>query len=50
MPVYVYKCKKGHIIELIQQIKDKPLEVCPQCGEKADKQVPKGTSFQFKQP
>ena len=47
MPIYVYKCKKGHITELIQSVKDKPLETCPQCGEKVKKQVTK-TSFQFK--
>jgi putative FmdB family regulatory protein len=48
MPIYVYKCEKGHITELIQSVKDKPLEIC-HCGEKVKKQVTK-TSFQFKQP
>lgn len=47
MPIYVYKCEKGHITELIQSIKDKPLETCPHCGGKTIKQVPKGTNFTF---
>jgi len=47
MPIYVYKCDKNHITELVQKMGDKALEVCPQCGEKVKKQVPRGTSFKF---
>jgi len=47
MAIYQYKCELNHITELMQKIGEKPLEVCPQCGKKVKKIIPK-TSFQFK--
>jgi putative FmdB family regulatory protein len=32
MPIYEYKCEKGHEVEEMQSIKDAPLEKCPECG------------------
>jgi len=29
MPIYEYKCKKGHTFDKEQRITDKPLSVCP---------------------
>jgi putative FmdB family regulatory protein len=33
MPIYEYRCPKGHLFELFQRIDDPPPEVCEQCGE-----------------
>jgi putative FmdB family regulatory protein len=32
MPVYGYRCSRGHHFELQQRITDQPLTQCPECG------------------
>jgi len=32
MPIYEYRCKKGHQFEVMQRISDGPVEVCEVCG------------------
>ncbi len=32
MPIYEYKCKKGHIFEVTQRMADDPITVCETCG------------------
>lgn len=32
MPVYEYRCSKGHRFEAIQSMSDAPLELCEVCG------------------
>jgi putative FmdB family regulatory protein len=33
VPIYEYKCPKGHVFELFQKMSDSPPEVCEVCGE-----------------
>ena len=33
MPIYEYRCPKGHVFELFQRMDDAPPETCPTCGE-----------------
>ncbi len=33
MPIYEYKCPKGHVFELFQKMTDSPPKVCEVCGE-----------------
>jgi putative FmdB family regulatory protein len=33
VPIYEYKCPKGHVFELFQKMSDEPPEVCEICGE-----------------
>ena len=33
MPIYEYKCPKGHVFEVFQRMTDDPSEVCEICGE-----------------
>ena len=33
MPIYEYKCPKGHVFELFQKMSDPPPKVCEICGE-----------------
>ena len=33
MPIYEYKCPKGHVFELFQKMSDSPPEVCEVCGK-----------------
>lgn len=37
MPVYEYKCDKGHVFEVIQAMADDPLEKCEECGAPAQR-------------
>jgi putative FmdB family regulatory protein len=32
MPIYEYRCKKGHNIEVMQRFSDDPITVCEVCG------------------
>ncbi len=32
MPIYEYRCKKGHTIEVMQRMSDDPLSACTTCG------------------
>jgi putative FmdB family regulatory protein len=31
MPIYEYRCKRGHTFDAIQRMSDEPLEVCEVC-------------------
>jgi putative FmdB family regulatory protein len=33
MPIYEYRCPKGHVFERFQRMSDPPPEVCEECGE-----------------
>ena len=33
MPIYEYKCPKGHVFELFQKMTDSQPKVCEVCGE-----------------
>lgn len=33
MPIYEYRCPKGHVFELFQRMDDPPPETCQICGE-----------------
>ena len=33
VPIYEYKCPKGHVFEVFQKMTDEPPEVCEICGE-----------------
>lgn len=37
MPVYDYRCDKGHRFEAIQSMSDKPLTKCEECGAPAQR-------------
>ena len=37
MPLYEYKCKKGHVFDVIQSFSDDPLTKCEICGAKAER-------------
>jgi putative FmdB family regulatory protein len=48
MPLYEYLCDAcGHRFEVIQKFSDPPVEACPKCGGKVQKQVA-APAFQFK--
>jgi putative FmdB family regulatory protein len=32
MPIYEYRCKKGHTTEVMQRISDEPVSKCEVCG------------------
>lgn len=33
MPIYEYKCEKGHVFEVIQRMVDDPVTACEKCGK-----------------
>jgi putative FmdB family regulatory protein len=33
MPIYEYKCEKGHVFEVVQRMTDEPVEKCATCGK-----------------
>jgi putative FmdB family regulatory protein len=37
MPIYEYKCKKGHVFEVMQSFTDEPLTKCEICGAPVQK-------------
>ena len=37
MPIYEYKCKKGHVFEVMQSFSDEPLTKCEVCGAPVQK-------------
>jgi putative FmdB family regulatory protein len=48
MPLYEYRCTKcGEVCEVLQKVKDKPLEKCPSCGAPVVKRV-SSPAIQFK--
>lgn len=48
MPTYEYRCPKGHAFEVFQRISDEPGALCPECGEKAERQLSAGAGLLFK--
>jgi len=49
LPTYEYECSKcGHVFECFQQMTDKPVEVCPDCGGPVDRLIGAGGGFLFK--
>jgi putative FmdB family regulatory protein len=32
MPLYEYKCEKGHVFEVLQSMSDDPVTKCEKCG------------------
>src|SRR3954471_10783453 len=32
MPIYEYRCEKGHTFEVLQRMSDDPIEKCERCG------------------
>ena len=32
MPIYEYRCKKGHTFEVMQRMSDEPVSTCEVCG------------------
>jgi len=48
MPLYEYQCTKcGEVCEVLQKVKDKPLEKCPACGGPVVKRI-SSPAIQFK--
>jgi putative FmdB family regulatory protein len=37
MPIYEYKCTKGHVFEVMQSFSDDPLTKCEVCGSPVQK-------------
>jgi putative FmdB family regulatory protein len=33
VPIYEYKCPKGHVFEVFQKMSDAPVQTCEVCGE-----------------
>ena len=49
MPTYEYLCAKCGQFDLFQNIKDKPLTVCPKCkGRRIKRQIGRGAGILFK--
>jgi putative FmdB family regulatory protein len=49
MPLYEYRCGKcGRKMEVIQNLSEKPLKICPHCGERALKKLMSAPAIQFK--
>jgi putative FmdB family regulatory protein len=37
VPIYEYRCKKGHQFEVLQSMSDDPVSKCPECGSAVDR-------------
>ena len=49
MPLYEYRCRKcGKRTEVIQTLSEKPLKICPHCGERALEKMFSAPAIQFK--
>jgi len=49
MPTYEYKCRGcGYMFEKFQNIKDKPITKCPECGHKVQRLIGRGAGVIFK--
>ena len=48
MPIYEYRCPKGHVFELFQSIGDPAPEACPTCGESPVQKVLYPVAVHFK--
>ena len=49
MPTYEYECKEcGYKFEMFQDMTDKPLKKCPECGGAVNRLIGTGGGFIFK--
>jgi len=49
MPTYEYECQEcGYQFEKFQNMKDKPLKTCPECGGRANRLLGTGGAIIFK--
>ena len=49
MPLYEYRCERCRkTTEVIQSFSEKPLRICPHCGERALKKLLSPPAIQFK--
>lgn len=49
MPTYDYECTEcGHRFEAFQNMSDKALTKCPECGKKVKRLISSGAGFIFK--
>ena len=49
MPTYEYECQAcGHAFERFQNMSDKPVRTCPECGGKVRRLIGKGAAVIFK--
>ena len=48
MPIYEYRCPKGHVFELFQRMDDPPPESCQICGEAPVEKVLYPVAVDFK--
>ena len=49
MPIYEYQCQScQQELEALQKISDAPLEVCPECGERALRKKVSAAAFRLK--
>ncbi len=50
MPTYDYRCRAcGHCFEAFQSMKEKPLEICPNCGKPdVERLISPGSGLLFK--
>ena len=49
MPLYEYRCERCRkVTEVIQSFSEKPLRICPHCGERALKKLMSAPAIQFK--
>jgi putative FmdB family regulatory protein len=37
MPIYEYRCKKGHTFDAMQRFSDDPIDTCEMCGATASR-------------
>jgi putative FmdB family regulatory protein len=47
LPLYEYKCSKGHVFEKIESVSAPAVRKCPTCGAKAERQL-SAPAIQFK--
>lgn len=49
MPLYEYRCERcKKLTEVIQSFSEKPLRICPHCGQRALKKLMSSPAIQFK--
>ena len=48
MPIYEYQCKECGIIEVLQNMNDRPLKKCPHCNSRVRKRISSGFGIIFK--
>ncbi|MBU0509872.1 zinc ribbon domain-containing protein [bacterium] len=48
MPTYEYRCHSGHRFEEFQSMLAEPIQVCPVCGDRAERLISGGTGLIFK--